>query len=51
MFQIASQQAELSVSQNAIPSLQYLGGSLPFVFTEYGILQLANVLKSGGATQ
>jgi hypothetical protein len=39
------------VSQNAIPSKQHLGGFLPFVFTEYGILQLANVLKSDRATQ
>jgi hypothetical protein len=51
MFQLTNQEAELLVSQNAIPSLQYLGGSLPLVFTEYGILQLANVLKSGRATQ
>jgi hypothetical protein len=39
------------VSQNAIPSLQHLGGTLPFVFTEYGVLQIANVLKSDRATQ
>jgi len=39
------------VSQNAIPSKQHLGCSLPYVFTEYGVLQLANVLKSGRATQ
>jgi len=34
------------VSQNAIPSMQHLGGSLPYVFTEHGVLQLSNVLKS-----
>ncbi len=39
------------VSQNAIPSKQHLGGSLPYVFSEYGVLQLANVLKSARATQ
>jgi GMP synthase PP-ATPase subunit len=39
------------VSQNAIPSKQHLGGSLPFVFTEHGVLQLANVLRSGRAVQ
>jgi len=38
------------VSQNAIPSKQHLGGSLPLVFTEHGVLQLANVLKSDRAT-
>jgi hypothetical protein len=42
---------EIMVSQNAIPSKQYLGGYLPLVFTEYGVLQLANVLKSGKVTQ
>lgn len=39
------------VSQFAIPSKQALGGFLPYVFTEHGVLQLANVLKSGRATQ
>jgi hypothetical protein len=34
------------VSQNAIPSKSYLGGTLPYVFTEHGILMLANVLRS-----
>jgi len=34
------------VSQNAIPSRQSLGGSLPYMFTEHGVLMLANVLKS-----
>jgi hypothetical protein len=28
-----------------------LGGSLPYVFTEHGILQLSNVVKSEKATQ
>jgi len=51
MFQLTSHESEIMVSQNAIPSFQYLGGSLPLVFTEYGILQLANVLRSGRATQ
>ncbi len=51
MFQITNEEVELMVSQNAIPSRQQLGGALPFVFTEYGVLQLANVLRSGRATQ
>ena len=34
------------VSQNAIPSKQHLGGALPYVFSEHGILMLANVLRS-----
>jgi hypothetical protein len=35
MFQLTLSETELLVSQNAIPSFQYLGGSLPYVFTEY----------------
>lgn len=51
MFQLTDSEVDIMVSQNAIPSRQHLGGSLPFVFTEYGVLQLANVLKSKRATQ
>ena len=51
MFRLTNEEVEIMVSQNAIPSKQHLGGSLPYVFTEYGVLQLANVLKSGRATQ
>ena len=50
MFQLTEQEVDFMVSQNAIPSKQHLGGHLPFVFTEHGLLQLANVLKSGKAT-
>ena len=51
MFQLTDYEVDIMVSQNAIPSRQHLGGSLPFVFTEHGVLQLANVLKSKRATQ
>jgi hypothetical protein len=51
MFQLSNSEVDIMVSQNAIPSRQHLGGSLPFVFTEHGVLQLANVLKSKRATQ
>jgi len=51
MFQLTNEEVELMVSQNAIPSVKHLGGSLPYVFTEHGVLQLANVLKSKRATQ
>ncbi|MET3982127.1 phage regulator Rha-like protein [Mucilaginibacter sp. UYP25] len=51
MFQLTEQEVEDMVSQNAIPSKQVLGGSLPYVFTEYGVLMLANVLKSERAIQ
>ena len=51
MFQLTEQEADIMVSQNAIPSKQHLGGSLPYVFTEHGILQLSNVLNSKRAIQ
>jgi len=51
MFQLTTNEVDIMVSQNAIPSKQHLGGSLPYVFTEHGVLQLANILKSTRATQ
>lgn len=51
MFKITDQEVENLVSQNAIPSKQILGGSLPNVFTEHGVLMIANVLKSGKAIE
>ncbi|MFT5824295.1 MAG: hypothetical protein ACI8ZM_005561 [Crocinitomix sp.] len=51
MFRLNSEEVDTMVSQNAIPSKQHLGGSLPYVFTEHGLLQLANVLTSGRATE
>jgi len=51
MFQLNEKEVNTMVSQNAIPSKQHLGGSLPYVFSEHGVLMLANVLKSGRALQ
>ena len=51
MFRLTEKETNSMVSQNAIPSKKHLGGSLPYVFTEHGILQLANVLKGDRATQ
>ena len=51
MFRLNEKEVEVMVSQNVIPSKQVLGGSLPYVFTEHGVLQLANVLRSERATQ
>ena len=49
MFQLTENEVNTMVSQNAIPSRKYLGGHLPYVFTEHGVLMLANVLKSDRA--
>ena len=49
MFQLSEEEVDFMVSQNAIPSRQHLGGTLPYAFSEHGILMLANVLKSDQA--
>jgi len=51
MFQLNENEVQELLSQNAIPSIQSLGGHAPYVFSEYGILQLANVLRSHQANQ
>ncbi len=51
MFRLTEEEVEYMVSQNATPSRQVLGGSLPLAFTEHGILMLANVLRGGRAVQ
>jgi phage regulator Rha-like protein len=51
MFQLTEKEVDDMVSQNAIPSKKHLGGSLPFAFTEHGVLMLASVLKSEKAMQ
>ncbi len=51
MFQLNEKEIEDMVSQNAIPSRKHLGGFKPYVFSEHGILMLANVLKNDRAIQ
>ncbi len=51
MFQLTEDEVTQMVSQDAIPSLQHLGGALPYAFTEHGILMLASTLKSETAMQ
>jgi len=51
MFQLDEKEVDIMVSQIAIPSRQHLGGSLPYAFTEHGVLMLANVIKSEQAIQ
>ena len=46
MFQLSEKEVDLMVSYFAIPSRKHLGGTLPYVFSEHGVLMLANVLKS-----
>lgn len=49
MFQLTEAETEIMVSQNATPSKKQFGGSLPYAFTEHGVLMLASVLKSDKA--
>lgn len=51
MFQLTEEEVEMMVSQNAIPSKQHLGGSLPYAFTEQGVAMLSAVLKSDTAVK
>ncbi|MBD3807899.1 MAG: ORF6N domain-containing protein [Epsilonproteobacteria bacterium] len=51
MFELAESEVDFMVSQNAIPSKQHLGGSLPLVFTEQGVSMLATVLRSDTAIE
>jgi hypothetical protein len=51
MFQLSEKEVEDMVSQNAIPSKQSLGETLPYAFTEHGVLMLSNVLKNERAIQ
>jgi len=51
MFQLTEDEVKFMVSQNAIPSKQHLGGTLPYVFTEQGVANLAGVLKSDRAIE
>ncbi|QKF77182.1 ORF6N domain-containing protein [Arcobacter defluvii] len=46
MFQLSENEVDFMVSQNAIPSKQHLGGSLPYVFTEQGVSMLSSILRS-----
>lgn len=46
VFPLDENEVEYLVSQNAIPSKQSLGGSLPLVFTEQGVAAVSGVIKS-----
>ncbi|MGI8584203.1 MAG: ORF6N domain-containing protein [Chitinophagaceae bacterium] len=43
MFQLDAKEANHLVSQSVIPSKKYLGGALPFAFTEQGVAMLSSV--------
>jgi len=51
MFQLSAIEAAALVSQSVIPSKKYLGGALPFAFTEQGVAMLSSVLNSEKAIE
>lgn len=51
MFELSKDEIDFVVSQNVIPSRRYLGGAVPFAFTEQGVAMLSGVLKSSRAIQ
>ena len=51
MFKLTEKEVEKLVSQNAIPSIQSLGGYLPYVFTEQGVAAVSAVVKSTKAAE
>ncbi len=46
MFELSPDEVNWLVSQSVIPSKSYLGGAMPFAFTEQGVAMLSAVLKS-----
>lgn len=51
MFELSPEEIDFVVSQNVIPSKRYLGGAIPFAFSEQGVAMLSSVLKSSRAIQ
>ena len=51
MFCLSTQEMEILVSQNVIPTINHFGGAQPFAFTEQGVAMLSSVLKSKKAIQ
>ena len=51
MFTLTEPEVNLMVSQNVITSKKYLGGSLPYAFTEQGIANLSSILNSSKAIE
>lgn len=51
MFELTEAETIMLVSQNVIPSKSYLGGAVPYAFTETGVAMLSSVLKSKQAIE
>ena len=51
MFALDQNEIDFVVSQNVIPSKRYLGGAIPYAFTEQGVAMLSGILNSERAIQ
>jgi len=51
MFILTNEEINYLVSQNVIPSKKYLGGALPYAFTEQGIANLASIINNNKAIE
>jgi len=51
MFELTDIEIDTMVSQNVIPSKMYLGGAIPFAFTDNGVAMLSGVLRSKKARE
>ena len=51
MFPLTDDEIDQMVSQFVIPSKSYLGGALPYAFTEQGVAMLSSVLSSKKAIE
>lgn len=51
MFKLTEEEVNSMVSQNVTPSRKYLGGYLPYAFTEQGVAMLSGILHSKRAVQ
>ena len=46
MFELTEDEIEVVVSQNVIPHKNFLGGAVPFAFTETRVAMLSSVRKA-----
>lgn len=51
MFKLSDSEVNAVVSQNVIPAKKYLGGAIPYAFTDNGVAMLSGVLKSKKAIE
>ena len=49
MFELTDNEIEQMVSQNVIPNKSFLGGAIPFAFTQEGVAILSGILRSSKA--